>query len=142
MRVHKSPKVFLVVILCWLPFAWATPVTAQPAGRDWIEQWKAQNKSWRALHLIGPRPEKLEVTKELISEVLAPMGINVLILEVNYGFRYESHPELQCRGLDRKHARELTAFCRKHGIRLIPLFNCLGHQSWARNTSCSRPLSP
>jgi hypothetical protein len=24
--------------------------------------------------------------------------------------------------------------CRQNGIRLIPLFNCLGHQSWAKNT--------
>lgn len=135
MRVHKCPRASVVVALFSLMFFRAALVTAEPAAGDWIEQWRAKNSSWRALHLIGPRPEKLDTTKELISEVLAPMGINVLILEVDYGFRYESHPELECRGLDRKHARELTQFCRKHGVRLIPLFNCLGHQSWGKNTS-------
>jgi len=134
MQVHKHQAALPVAILLLLPLAPATPVAGQQAGGDWIQQWKAKNASWQALHLIGPRPEKLDVTRKLISEVLEPMGFNVLILEVNYGFQYQSHPELACRGLDRKQARELTAFCRKHQIRLIPLFNCLGHQSWGSNT--------
>lgn len=135
MRVHKRQEAFLGVVLFSLIFVRATPVTAEPESQDWLARWKARNSSWRALHLIGPRPERLDLTRKLVSEVLAPMGINVLILEVNYGFRYESHPELRCRGLDREHAREITEFCRKHGVRLIPLFNCLGHQSWGKNTS-------
>ena len=123
-----------IVVLLLLP-AWAVPAEVQSPKQSWLGQWSQENRSWKALHLIGPQPEKLSITKRFISEALAPMGINVLILEVNYGFQYESHPELECRGLNRKHARELTELCRKHGIRLIPLFNCLGHQSWGRNTS-------
>ncbi|MBM4094014.1 MAG: hypothetical protein FJ276_32095, partial [Planctomycetes bacterium] len=56
------------------------------------------------------------------------------ILEVNYGFKYQSHPELECRGLTKEQARDLADHCRRLGIRLIPLFNCLGHQSWGKNT--------
>lgn len=123
-----------IVLPLLLP-ARAVPAEAPSGRQSWLEQWTQENRSWKALHLIGPQPERLSITKRFISEVLAPMGINVLILEVNYGFQYQSHPELECRGLSPKHARELTELCREHGIRLIPLFNCLGHQSWGRTTS-------
>ena len=73
------------------------------------------------MHLIGPRPERLDKTKQLITEVLVPMGFNVLIVEVNYNFHFTSHPELEGRGLNKEQARELVETCRKHGIRLIPL---------------------
>jgi len=108
---------------------------AEPAGGQWLADWKKQNRQWRALHLIGPKPDKMQVTGQLVSEVLAPMGFNVLILEVNYGFEYKSRPELGCRGLSKSQARRLTQTCRQNGIRLIPLFNCLGHQSWSKSTS-------
>jgi len=116
----------------WLAVAPATGT--QGADKQWLAQWEARNKSWIALHLIGPVPEKLDITERLISEVLAPMGINVLILEVCYGFQYQSHPELSSGGLDRDDARRLTELCHRHGIRLIPLFNCVGHQSWRSRT--------
>jgi rubredoxin len=108
---------------------------AESSGKAWLEAWQKKNPTWRALHLIGPQPQRLDVTSELITEKLAPMGINVLILEVNYGFQYKSHAELECRGLTKEHARQITQLCHEHGIRLIPLLNCLGHQSWAKNTS-------
>ena len=40
------------------------------------------------------RPRGLPLLKRAISEKLAPMGVNVLIVEVNYGFAFRSHPEL------------------------------------------------
>jgi hypothetical protein len=91
---------------------------------------------WRALHLINYRSDKeLESLGKDIPK-LAEMGINVLVLEVNYGFEFKSHPELRmgrtpitCDG-----ARRLVKTCREHGIRLIPQFNCLGHQSWKKQT--------
>jgi hypothetical protein len=72
--------------------------------------------------------------KRAIIEKLAPMGVNVLILEVNYNFRFANHPELRGGDLTVEDARDLAQTCRKHGIRLIPMFNCLGHQSWAGST--------
>jgi hypothetical protein len=64
------------------------------------------------------------------------MGINVLILEVNYGFEYQSHPELRMgrSPITRDGARSFVETCRANGVRLIPQFNCVGHQSWAKTT--------
>ncbi len=113
----------------------AGPTAAQAKDPAWLAEWSGKNRQWRALHLIGPQPEKMPLTRQFVADVLAPMGINVLILEVNYGFEFKSHPELECRGVTRQQARELVDVCRKHNVRLIPLFNCLGHQSWAANTA-------
>jgi len=121
-------KVLLVLVLL------AGLRAAQAKDPEWLARWNRENRQWRALHLIGPQPAKMPVTHKLVADVLAPMGINVLILEVNYGYDFKSHPELQCRGLTRQQARELAAVCRRHNVRLIPLFNCLGHQSWAAGT--------
>jgi hypothetical protein len=106
------------------------PLAAQTAGKAWSEKWKAENKRWIAFHLNDLEPDRLDGAKRLIAEGLAPLGFNVLILEVDYRFQFKSHPELEAKGLDKEQAREFVEVCRKHGIRLIPLMNCLGHQSW------------
>lgn len=89
---------------------------------------------WRGIHvLIYSNGDIQALTEEV--PLLADVGVNVLIPEVNYHFTYRSHPELQ--GEDPvtwDGARGLVAACREHGIRLIPQFQCLGHQSWAETT--------
>lgn len=90
---------------------------------------------WRGVHMFAPAPPGIPVFKQAITEVMLPLGVNVLIVEVNYKYAYASHPELSQSGaINKAHARDLAAFCRDHGIRLIPQFNCLGHQSWAKKT--------
>jgi hypothetical protein len=113
----------------------AAAVAAEPANKAWLENWQKKNPVWRALHLMSPQPERMALTERFVGDVLAPMGFNVLILEVGYGFQFQSHPELECRGITRAQARKLAEVCRKSGVRLIPLFNCLGHQSWANHTA-------
>ena len=89
---------------------------------------------WRGIHLGLGHDADIEA---LIGELptLAEMGLNVLMPEINYQFAYTSHPEL--RGEDPitpEAARRLSAVCRDLGVRLIPQFQCLGHQSWAEKT--------
>ena len=115
----------LVVLL-----AASLPIAAQTPGEARSESGKAGNQSWVAYHLMGVRPDRLDAAKELIVEGLAPLGFNALVLEVDYGFQFKSHPELETNGLNKEQARVLAEVCREHGIRLIPLMNCLGHQSW------------
>jgi hypothetical protein len=105
-------------------------MTAKSPAQSFVEQWRAKNQQWTAFHLIGLSPDKLDSAKQLVADGLAPLGFNALVLEIGYNFPFRSHPELETRGLSPEQIRELVAVCHKHGIRLIPLMNCLGHQSW------------
>jgi hypothetical protein len=92
---------------------------------------------WRGLHIMSPGRDGLPLLKRAIAEKLAPMGVNALIVEANYNFVFRSHPELSGgdNALRVEDARDLAETCRKHKVRLIPMLNCLGHQSWARTTA-------
>ena len=89
---------------------------------------------WLGVHLYAISNDKIEQLTEAI-EGIARLGINAVIVEVNYGYEYESHPELRTRNAsDKEHIKKLVAQCRKYNVRLIPQFQCLGHQSWKGNT--------
>lgn len=92
---------------------------------------------WRGVHVMAWGPSGgtsgLDVLKRAIDKVLLPLRVNVMIYEVDYNFEFESDPAMRFgEVLTKKAARELAEFCHSRGIRLIPQFNCLGHQSWAR----------
>lgn len=92
---------------------------------------------WKGVHIMAAGRDGLPLLKRAVEEKLAPWGVNTLILEVNYNFDFKSHPDLRANETScwrKEDARELAELCKKHGVRLVPMFNCLGHQSWARNT--------
>lgn len=84
----------------------------------------------KAFHLRFGSHELVEPLKAFIEHVLVPRGVNFLLLECNTSFQFESHPELSEGTLTKDDARELSRFCKENGIRLVPLFQCLGHQGW------------
>ncbi len=99
------------------------------------EKEERQRVLWRAVHIMAPNPDGLPLLKRAIEEQIAPLGINVLVFEVNYKFTYRSDPDLRMEpALSYEEARSLAELCRKLKIRLIPEFNCLGHQSWNKTT--------
>jgi hypothetical protein len=91
---------------------------------------------WRAVHLLAySNDSDLELLAKSL-DGLAAKGINVIILEVDYNFAFKSHPNLR-RGsaqITKEGARKFAAACKKSGIRLIPEFQSLGHQSWKQDT--------
>ena len=94
-----------------------------------------KKRLWRAVHIMAPNPDGLLLLKRTIEEQLAPLGVNVLVFEVNYKFAYRSDPDLRMEpALSYDDARSLARLCRQLKIRLIPEFNCLGHQSWSKTT--------
>jgi hypothetical protein len=102
-------------------FATAPPTAAHP---------------WRALHVINyANDAALDRLAEQLPQ-LAKMGINCLILEVNYGFEFQSHPELRQgeHQISKAAAQRFRDKCTENGIELVPQFQCLGHQSWSKNT--------
>ena len=93
-------------------------------------------EKWHGLHIINhTSDDDLTLVTQYLPD-LAHMGINTLILEVNYGFRYSSHPELRAdsSAISPEGAKRFAAACHSNRIRLIPQFQCLGHQSWAGTT--------
>jgi hypothetical protein len=106
------------------------PAAAAPATRTRLDA------PWVALHLLGFQNDAdLESIESQLPD-LAARGVNVLVLEVDYGFEFRSHPELRIaeKVITRKGARRLVAACRKRGIEVIPQFQSFGHQSWAKQT--------
>ncbi|MEM2940410.1 MAG: family 20 glycosylhydrolase [Thermoproteota archaeon] len=93
-----------------------------------------EHELWRGIHLLPSSNNDIVSLMEEIPK-LVNLGVNILIIEVDYNYAYSSHPEL--RGPDPitlDHARALVEECRAHGVCLIPQFQCLGHQSWSNTT--------
>jgi Glycosyl hydrolase family 20, catalytic domain len=91
---------------------------------------------WVALHLLDQQSDADLQAIEGQLPALAALGVNVLVLEVDYAFQFRSHPELRLKDqvITRGGARRFVAACRKQGIRVIPQFQSFGHQSWAKQT--------
>jgi hypothetical protein len=89
----------------------------------------------RGFCIAAPSPDELDQFIQFINEELAPRNINVLVLRVDYNYRFKSHPELATEsGLSETDVKRLVKVCRENNIRLIPQINLLGHQSWAEET--------
>jgi hypothetical protein len=80
----------------------------------------------------APKNDKVDEFVTFIDKELAPNGVNVLILRVDYNYAYESRPELRDEDpLSREDVKKIVEVCKKNDIELIPQVNLLGHQSWA-----------
>lgn len=88
---------------------------------------------WRGVHLWLDRESSARQLIEILP-ALAKVDVNVVVLEVNYSFEFQGHPELRARRFITRHtAQQLAAAAHHCGIRLIPEFNCLGHQSFGQH---------
>ncbi len=85
----------------------------------------------RGISLQAPMKDPARFIR-FIDDELAPRGVNVLILRINYDLEWRSHPELNDPWwmLHQTDARKIVQACRRNHIKLVPLINCLGHQSW------------
>jgi len=89
----------------------------------------------RGLNLMAPKPADVPLLVRFIREALPREGVNVLVLEIGYRYQYTSHPEVvDADALAKEDLKAIVAACRAAGVRLIPLINLLGHQSWAETT--------
>jgi hypothetical protein len=94
-----------------------------------------ESRPWLGVHLGVSTNNQAAALTEVVGS-LAELGVNAIVAEVNYGYEYQSHPELQSSNpITQEQAGKLAAECKKHHIRLIPQFQCLGHQSWSRRTA-------
>jgi len=102
--------------------------------KAWLKTWEAANPIWRGVHFDVQNDAQAKSLIEALPK-LAAVGVNVIVAEVDYGFEFQTHPEVRApRFMTRVEAAELTAAAHARGIRLIPQLNCLGHQSWSKTT--------
>jgi hypothetical protein len=108
--------------------------TSADSPAEWVQSWRKANPVWRGVHLIAHNDTQAGQLIEALPR-LAAAGVNVLVLEVDYSFEFDSHPEVRpAQFISKARARELTQAAHAQGIRLIPQLNCLGHQSWSKTT--------
>ena len=89
----------------------------------------------RGLNLSAPGPDDVPLAVRFIREALPKEGVNLLVMEFDYRYQYKSHPEVSdSDSLSEEQVKQIVAACRDAGVRLIPLINLLGHQSWAGKT--------
>jgi len=85
----------------------------------------------RGVHVMAGGKRTMPALTRLLSEVAPALGLNWVIVEVNGHFAYRSHPEAaESDPITLADARSLAKLARDNGIRLAPMYNCLGHQSW------------
>ncbi len=85
----------------------------------------------RGLSIKAPTHEQLPLFIHYIKKELVPRKVNTLILLVDYGYQFKTHPELVDSGaLSEDDARKIAQICKANHINLIPQINLMGHQSW------------
>jgi N-acetyl-beta-hexosaminidase len=88
------------------------------------------------LCIAAPSVDLVDEYVEFIDNDLAPAGLNLLILRIDYRYEYKSHPELIGNNpYSEKDVKKLVKVCRENNIRLMPQINLLGHQSWHSTAS-------
>jgi hypothetical protein len=125
MRLTRQTSLLIASCLVALLPATAAATRTVKADRPWV-----------AMHLLGYQSDaELEALEQQLPAIAA-RGVNVLVLEVDYAFEFRSHPELRLstKPITRRGARRFVQACRRYGISVIPQFQSLGHQSWAKNT--------
>ena len=81
----------------------------------------------RGLAVAAPTPQDMDLFVRFIKEELSPAKVNLLILRVDWGYAYESHPELRDDNpLSRSDVERLVSVCRENNIRLVPHITNLG----------------
>lgn len=90
----------------------------------------------KGLHISPPKSADLDKFVDFIEKDLKKEGVNTLVLNFNYKYKFKKYPQLAQKGaLSEKEIKRLVKACRKSNIKLIPLVNSFGHQSWMkRNT--------
>ena len=88
----------------------------------------------RGFCIDAPRPSGLDSFVHFIETELAPRQVNTLVVQIEYHYQFKSHPELtDSFALSKSEVRKIVSVCKKNNIRLIPLIDLLGHQSWANH---------
>jgi len=121
----RRPVLMLFVIGVLSASACAPPPSAVP---------QRPRPLWFGFHVMVESPADAQ---GLIAEIpaLAKLGVNLIVAEIDYNYEYVGHPELRSENpVSKETVKRLVGLCRGYGIRLVPEFQSLGHQSWEGQT--------
>jgi hypothetical protein len=84
---------------------------------------------------MAPSKSDIPVLAHFIEDALPREGVNTLVVEIDYNFQFQKHPEVAEPGaLSKDDVAQIVQACKDAHVRLIPQINLLGHQSWAEHT--------
>ena len=138
---HHPP--FILPLVCFLLVGCQNPQPSPTKLREYSSS-VTTNKApyWRGIHLFVQTDEAVDGLAEEMPN-LVKIGVNTIVLEVNYSFDFKSRPELRNpKGVTRERAKSLAAVARANGVRLIPELDCLGHQSTRKYDSALLRVYP
>jgi hypothetical protein len=79
----------------------------------------------------APTSEGLDQFIDFINDDLVTRNLNTIVLRIGYNYQYKSRPELVGDdALSKKEVKKIVKACKAGGIKIVPLVNLLGHQSW------------
>lgn len=84
----------LMMKTCYMPIAYLWLLVFLP-GQLVSQQQNRTVLPVRGLAIAAPQNGDVDKFIAFMDQVLAPRGVNVLILRVDYNYAYESHPELR-----------------------------------------------
>lgn len=88
----------------------------------------------RGFHMWVPKPQDIPLMARFIEQAFPREGVNTLVLEFDYKYQFQSHPEVaDPDALSLNDVKQLVAACRKSHVQLIPLIGLLGHQSHSKD---------
>ncbi|MDR3688824.1 MAG: family 20 glycosylhydrolase [Fimbriimonas sp.] len=89
----------------------------------------------RGIHLSAPETSQIPIFTKFVRDAFPKEGVNTLVLEFDYRFKFQKHPEVADEGAySVDQVRQIASACKDAHVRLIPQINLLGHQSWAEDT--------
>src|SRR5436853_6975498 len=69
-------------------------VPSNDVQHNWAKTWQTNNPVWRGVHLGLHSDEQIGALTAQLPK-LSKLGVNVLVVEVNYAFDFQSHPEIR-----------------------------------------------
>ena len=90
----------------------------------------------RGLHVGVSGRGEVALWERFIRDALPKEGVNLLVVELNYGYAYKSYPQVaEEHSLAQEDVERIVRACGEAGVEVIPQINCLGHQSWAGHSN-------
>lgn len=84
----------------------------------------------RAIQVGVPDENNIDIFERFIEEMLAPLGINHILLCLDYRFKFKTHPDITDEpATSYEIAKRVSSVCHRNSIKVIPVTNVLAHQT-------------